>query len=196
MKKLVELSVEDFLEAVASDCPAPGGGSVAAVEGAFAASLVEMVSRLTLGKEKFREHEALMSDALGEAYRLRTQFMDLTDLDTEAYDNVTAAYRMPKGTDEEKADRSSAIQHALKMATNIPLETMQRAQACLDLIGRIKGKINPNCDSDLNVAELSARASLEGAWQNVLTNLSGIRDTEFVEKTKNDCIMRGMVEGK
>lgn len=185
--------MEDFLEAVASDCPTPGGGSVAAVEGAFAASLVEMISRLTLGKEKFKEHEALMSSSLEEAYRLRMQLLELTDLDTEAYDNVTAAYRMPKGSDEEKAVRSSAIQHALKMATNIPLETMQRAQACLDIIGRIKGRINPNCDSDLNVAELSARASLQGAWQNVLTNLDGIKDPEFVEKTKNDCLMRGMV---
>jgi len=192
LKKLVELSVADFLEMVASDCPTPGGGSVAAVQGALAASLVEMVSRLTLGKDKFKEHEALMTASLEEAYRLRTQFLDLTDLDTEAYDNVTAAYRMPKATDEERAERSSAIQHALKMATNIPLETMQRAQACLDIIGRIKGRINPNCDSDLNVAELSARASLEGAWQNVLTNLNGIKDAEFVEKTKNDCLMRGM----
>lgn len=196
MKKLVELSMEDFLEAVASDCPTPGGGSVAAVEGAFAAALVEMVSRLTLGKEKYKEHEALMTASLEEAYRLRIQLLELTDLDTESYDNVTAAYRMPKGSDEEKAERSSAIQHALKMATNIPLETMQRAQACLDIIGSIKGKINPNCDSDLNVAELSARASLQGAWQNVLTNLDGIKDPEFVEKTKNDCLMRGMVSGK
>lgn len=192
MKKLVELSLEDFLDVVASDCPTPGGGSVAAVEGALAAALVEMVTRLTLGKERFKEQEALMVESLEAAYRLRAQFAELTDLDTEAYDNVTAAYRMPKGSDEEKAERSSAIQHALKMATNIPLETMQKAQACLDIIARLKGRINPNCNSDLNVAELSAEAALKGAWQNVLTNLEGIKDTDFVEKTRIACGMRAM----
>ncbi|HNZ08662.1 MAG TPA: cyclodeaminase/cyclohydrolase family protein [Bacillota bacterium] len=190
MKKLVELSVEDFLEALSSDCPTPGGGSVAALEGAFASSLVEMVARLTIGKEKYKEHEELMRSALEEAYRLRAELTDLIDMDKEAYDNVTSAYKLPKGTPEEKAERSSAIQHALKMATNIPLETMQKASRCLDLIGRIKGKVNVNCASDLEVAELSASASMKGAWQNVMINLEGVKDEDFVEKTRRLCAVR------
>lgn len=187
MKKLVEMGIEEFLDQLSSDCPTPGGGSVAAIEGAFAAGLVEMVTRLTIGREKYKEHEELMNSALEEAYRLRAQLTELVDLDTESYDNVTAAYKLPKETPEQKVVRTEAIQHALKMATNIPLETMQRASACLELVAKISGKVNINCASDLEVARLSAEAALNGAWQNVLTNLEGIKDKDFVDKTRRQC---------
>lgn len=188
MKKLVEMSVEDFLEQLSSDCPTPGGGSVAALQGATGAALIEMVARLTIGREKFREHEELMKSALEGAYRLRIELADLIDMDTDSYDNVTSAYKLPKGTEEEKAMRGTAIQDALKMATNIPAETMEKAEQALSIAEGMKGKVNPNCASDLEVAILSLRAASMGAWQNVLTNLCGIKDELFVERTRNRCI--------
>lgn len=188
MKKLVEMSVEDFLEQLSSDCPTPGGGSVAALQGATGAALIEMVARLTIGREKFREHEDLMKSALEGAYRLRIELTDLIDMDTDSYDNVTSAYKLPKGTEEEKAMRGTAIQDALKMATNIPAETMEKAEQALSIAEGMKGKVNPNCASDLEVAILSLRAASMGAWQNVLTNLCGIKDELFVERTRNRCI--------
>lgn len=188
MKKLVEMSVEDFLEQLSSDCPTPGGGSVAALQGATGAALIEMVARLTIGREKFREHEELMKSALEGAYRLRIELTDLIDMDTDSYDNVTSAYKLPKGTEEEKAMRGTAIQDALKMATNIPAETMEKAEQALSIAEGMKGKVNPNCASDLEVAILSLRAASMGAWQNVLTNLCGIKDELFVERTRNRCI--------
>lgn len=188
MKKLVEMSVEDFLEQLSSDCPTPGGGSVAALQGATGAALIEMVARLTIGREKFREHEELMKSALEGAYRLRIELTDLIDMDTDSYDNVTSAYKLPKGTEEEKAMRGAAIQDALKMATNIPAETMEKAEQALSIAEGMKGKVNPNCASDLEVAILSLRAASMGAWQNVLTNLCGIKDELFVERTRNRCI--------
>jgi formiminotetrahydrofolate cyclodeaminase len=190
VKKLVEMSIEDFLEQLSSDCPTPGGGSVAALEGAFGAALVEMVARLTIGREKFMEHEALMNEAMGKAYRLRVDLTELVDMDTDAYNNVTSAYKLPKSTDEEKAERSAAIQAALKMATNIPAETMEKARLCLEVANIIKGKVNPSCNSDLEVAQMSLKAAADGAWKNVLANLSGIRDESFIEDTKLRCRMR------
>jgi formiminotetrahydrofolate cyclodeaminase len=191
VKKLVELSVADFLEQLSSDCPAPGGGSVAALEGAFGAGLVEMVVRLTIGREKFKAHEEELTEALDKAFHLRRQLTDLVDMDTDAYNNVTASYRLPKSSEEDKAIRSIAIQDALKMATNIPAETMEKANECLKIVESIKGKVNPNCSSDLEVAEMSLRAAVGGAWQNVLTNLNGIRDEAFLENVKHKCGMKG-----
>lgn len=188
MKKLVEMSVEDFLEQLSSDCPTPGGGSVAALQGATGAALIEMVARLTIGREKFKEHEDLLRGALEGAYRLRIELTDLIDMDTDSYDNVTSAYRLPKATEDEKAMRATAIQDALKMATNIPAETMEKAEKALAIAENIKGKVNPNCASDLEVAMLSLRASSMGAWQNVLTNLCGIKDEGFVERTRARCV--------
>lgn len=147
-----------------------------------------MVARLTIGREKFREHEELMKSALEGAYRLRIELADLIDMDTDSYDNVTSAYKLPKGTEEEKAMRGTAIQDALKMATNIPAETMEKAEQALSIAEGMKGKVNPNCASDLEVAILSLRAASMGAWQNVLTNLCGIKDELFVERTRNRCI--------
>ena len=187
MKKLVEMSVADFLEQLSSDCPTPGGGSVAALQGASGAALIEMVARLTIGREKFMEHEELMKAALVDAYRLRMELTDLIDMDTESYNNVTSAYRLPKLTEEEKAIRATAIQDALKMATNIPAETMEKADRALAIAESIKGKVNPNCSRDLEVAVLSLKAASMGAWQNVLTNLCGIKDADFVGRTRERC---------
>jgi len=180
--KLVNTSIKDFSEMLASNVPAPGGGSAAALEGALGAALISMVALLTVGRKKYAAHEPLMVDILKRANELRKNMLDIIDRDTEAYNMVSAVFSMPKNTDEEKAIRDDAMQNALKACTVTPFEIIQCSYTGLVLIAEIYGKYNKNAASDLGVAVLSLKASAEGAWLNVLINLEGIRDEIFSAK--------------
>ena len=125
--KLAELTTAGFTDLLASDAPAPGGGSAAALEGALGAALTAMVCSLTVGKKKYAEHEELARSVQAKANELRTRFVDVMDRDTEAFNVVSAAFGMPKATDEEKAARSAAIQEGLKGCTKTPFEMMELA---------------------------------------------------------------------
>jgi len=180
--KLVDKTIREFSEVLASDMPAPGGGSTAALEGALGAALIEMVASLTIGRKKYAEHESLMVDMLQRADELRKNTLEIIDRDTEAYHMVTAVFSMPKNTEEERAVRNDAMQNALKACTIIPFDMIQCAYNGLLMIAEMFGKFNTNTASDLGVAVLSLRASAEGAWLNVLINLDGIRDEIFTAK--------------
>jgi len=180
--KLVNKSIKDFSDMLASNIPAPGGGSAAALEGALGASLISMVALLTVGRKKYAEHEPLMADILKRADELRKNMLDIIDRDTEAYNMVSAVFAMPKNTQAERAIRDDAMQNALKACTITPFEMIQCAYSGLVLAAEIFGKYNENAASDLGVAVLSLRASAEGAWLNVLINLDGIRDEIFSAK--------------
>ena len=117
MKKLAELTVTEFADLLASDAPAPGGGSAAALEGAIGAALTAMVCGLTKGKKKFAEFNDLAVEGEVKALALKDRFIDVMDRDTEAFNVVSAAFGMPKATDEEKAARSAAIQKGLEGCT-------------------------------------------------------------------------------
>src|SRR5881628_3331862 len=106
----IKMTVQDFIEELASANPTPGGGSASALVGAMAAAMVEMACNLTVGREKFRDVEEEMQTVLARARELRDQMLAAVDDDTEAYDAVSQAYKLPKGTDEEKAARTAAIQ--------------------------------------------------------------------------------------
>ena len=180
---LRENTLEQFGEILASDAPAPGGGSVAALNGAIAAALIYMVGGLTLGKEKYRDFHAEMREIMNTAGELQKKLLIGVDEDTEAFNKVSAVFSMPKETPEEKAARSGAMQAALKGAAVTPLETMKAAHACLKLADRAFGKTNTSCMSDYGSAVLCAMASARAAWLNVKINLSGIKDEEFKKQT-------------
>ncbi|MBR0026085.1 MAG: cyclodeaminase/cyclohydrolase family protein, partial [Clostridia bacterium] len=108
--KLAELRVDEFASILASDAPAPGGGSAAALEGALGAALTAMVCSLTVGKKKYADYQELAEATQKKAGELKDRFIDVMDRDTEAFNIVSAAFGMPKETDEEKAARSAAIQ--------------------------------------------------------------------------------------
>ena len=180
---LRENTITQFTETLASDAAAPGGGSVAALNGALAAALLHMSGALTVGKEKYREFHAEIQSIMNGAEELQKKLLIGIDEDTEAFDKVSAVFTMPKGTDEEKAARSAAMQEALKGAALEPIKTMQAAFECLKLIALAYGKINTNCLSDFGSAALCALASARSAWLNVKINLSGLKDEEFKEKT-------------
>lgn len=179
--KLAELKTAEFVDLLASDAPAPGGGSAAALEGALGAALTAMVCGLTVGKKKYAEFEELAQSAQAKALELKARFVDVMDRDTEAFNVVSAAFGMPKATDEEKAARSAAIQKGLEGCTKTPFEMMELAVETLELTASVLGKSNDSAASDLGVSALSLRAAVQGAWLNVLINIGSLKNKELAE---------------
>lgn len=179
--KLAELKTAEFVDLLASDAPAPGGGSAAALEGALGAALTAMVCGLTVGKKKYAEFQELAEEAQKKATDLKARFVDVMDRDTEAFNVVSAAFGMPKATDEEKAARSAAIQKGLEGCTKTPFEMMELAVESLELTASILGKSNDSAASDLGVSALSLRAAIQGAWLNVLINIGSLKNKELAE---------------
>ena len=175
--KLADMQVTQFCDVLASDAPAPGGGSTAALEGALGAALTAMVCGLTtVGKsrEKYAEYQEFVLASQKKALDLKARFMDVMDRDTEAFNVVSAAFGMPKATDEEKAARSAAIQKGLEGCTRTPFEMME-------LTAELLGKTNDSAASDLGVSALSMRAAIQGAWLNVLINIGSLKNKELAE---------------
>ena len=180
--KLADLTVNGFVEELASDSPAPGGGSAAALEGALGAALTAMVCTLTTvgkSKETYADYQEFVIETRAKASDLQARFVDVMDRDTEAFNVVSAAFGMPKATDEEKAARSAAIQKGLEGCTATPFEMMEIALETLELTDSILGKSNDSAASDLGVSALSLRAAIQGAWLNVLINIGSLKNKEL-----------------
>jgi len=179
---LANLKITEYLSKAAAGTAVPGGGSVAALNAALAASLTEMVANLTVGKKGYEAVEEDMKDLAGKAAQLRSTLTAAIDKDAEAYTEVMAAYKLPKATGEEKALRKQEIQDAIKHAALVPLEVAKEALQVLDLAGRAIRKGNKNAASDGAVAAMNARTAALAAIYNVKINLSSIKDDAFVEK--------------
>ena len=141
--KLSDLTVKGFVEELASESPAPGGGSVAALAGSLGAALSAMVAGLTVGKEKYKENWEIMEKVQSDGTALQNRFLDLMEKDTEAFNCFMAAMKLPKATDEEKAARSKAMQEATKKAIEVPFETMKECAAMVKLADIASTKGNP-----------------------------------------------------
>ena len=176
------MTVKDYLDLLKSDAPAPGGGSVSALSAAQGVGLVAMVADLTIGREKYAEYEEVCKAAKEEALKLYSAFIEGIDKDTEAFNKVSAAYKMPKDTDEQKAARSAAIREANVGATEVPFETVKLCLEGLKVTETMVGKSNPNAASDLGVAALNLLSGIRGAWLNVKINLPGIKDEALKAK--------------
>ncbi|MTB64948.1 sugar ABC transporter substrate-binding protein [Streptococcus sp. zg-86] len=178
--KLVEMTLTEFAQVLGSDAPAPGGGSAAALSAVNGISLTKMVCELTLGKKKYEEFQEEITAIHQASSQLQSDLLAAVDKDTEAFNLVSAVFDMPKETDEDKAARRQAMQDALKEASKSPFSMMEMMLEALKVTERAIGKSNTNAASDLGVAALNLKAGLQGAWLNVLINLSGIKDEEFV----------------
>ena len=179
---LTELTVKDFLNKVAGSDPVPGGGSIAALNGALASALAAMVANLTIGKKKYAEVQEDMQAIAQEAEELMTAFTADIDRDSDAYNRVFACFKMPKDTDEEKVARSTAIQEATKYAAQVPLEVARRACALMPHIAEVALKGNQNAVTDACVAMMSARNAVLAAVLNVRINLTSLKDAELVAR--------------
>lgn len=181
MTEIKDNRIEQFLEALASQSATPGGGSAAAIIGAMGAALVSMVCNLTIGKKKYVEVEGEMKDVLAKADTLRKQLIGMIEDDVRAFDAVMGAYGMPKETDAEKAKRDSAIQAALKQATDVPMACARAARQVIDIAAIASDKGNLNVISDAGVGVLAGYAALRSAALNVFTNARMITDKTFAE---------------
>lgn len=183
---LASMKVISFLSELASNSPAPGGGSVAALSGALGCALTSMVCNLTVGKEKYADVQDEIKDVLRKSEKLRDQLTELIDRDTEAFNDVMKAFKMPKETEDQKKKRSKAIQDGYKTAARIPLETAKICEKILDLSMTIAEKGNQNSITDAAVSALMAKAGVESAILNVRINLGSIKDEKFVDKVSSE----------
>ncbi len=186
--------MKEFIEQVQSKEPTPGGGSVSALGGAMGAALGEMVCRLTIIKKKYASVKPEFQDIRAKLDLLRNELTYLIEKDAQSFDGVMNAMKMPKGTDTEKSNRNEAIQEATKIATNVPLEVMAKTLEVMELLPPVAEKGNVNSVSDAGVANLMAKAAIEGAALNVRINLPGIEDKDYAGKLKSsmeDILKRG-----
>ncbi len=185
--------VTEFLDELASSAPAPGGGAVAALAGALGAALVSMVGNLTLGKKDYVGVQDQVNDLLAQSERLRGRLASLIEEDYAAYMRLSAAMKLPRATDEEKAARAEAVQAALKGATDTPQQIAETCAAAMKLCRPMAEIGNKNAVSDAGVAVLMAEAGLRSAALNVLINLGTIKDADFVarERARLDKLLEG-----
>ena len=175
----VEKPMIVFLDKLASRSPEPGGGSVSALVAALGAALVSMVANLTLGKEKYADVQDQVEELLKSSEKLRDDLQTLIQKDTEVYADVSAAFKLPRETEEEKAERAARVQDALKLATEVPFEI---AEKCLEVarLSETSAVIgNVGAVSDAGVAVLLAEAAAQSAALNVKINVNSIEDRGF-----------------
>ena len=176
--KLIDMQVTGYLDVLASDAPAPGGGSAAALCGAQGAGLVTMVAGQTTSKKRYEAEWPIAQKVIDEGTPVYQALTLQVDKDTDAYNLVAAAFKMPKETDEEKALRRKAIADATLVATEVPFETLRLAAEAMELAATLPGHYNTNCASDLGVG---VHPAAHGAWMNVQINLGGVKDPEKAE---------------
>jgi methenyltetrahydrofolate cyclohydrolase len=181
---LASKTITELLDAFAAPTPTPGGGSAAALSGAVAASLLVMVDAMPKTKNGTPEDRAALDEALPKLQALQKRLTSLIDEDAASYDGVVAAYKLPKGTDQEKAARKRAVQAAMRHATDIPLETFRAALALIPLAHVVAEHGNPNAKSDASVAIHLAMTASEAARANVEINLDGTGDPAFAAETR------------
>ncbi len=165
-----------FLDAVAANSAAPGGGAVAALAGALSAALVAMVGRLTVGKRRYADVQDEATEAVARAEKLRAALTTAMDEDSAAFKAVMAAYKLPKSTEEEQVTRNAAIQEAMTHAAEVPLATARAALEALELALLVASKGNVNAASDAATAAWMAMASIQSAALNVRVNAASIQD--------------------
>jgi formiminotetrahydrofolate cyclodeaminase len=186
MTKLVKQNLKMFLDELASSSPAPGGGSVAALAGALGAALSSMVCNLTKGKQGYEIAQAEIAEKLEKSEKLRIDLTELIDRDTEAFNEVMKAIKMPKETEDQKEQRRNALQIVFKHAAEIPLETARKCIQVLEIARIIAEKGNKNSISDAAVSALMAQTGVQAAILNVRINLSSIKDTKYVQQVSTE----------
>ena len=184
--KLADLSIKEFLEKTASGSPVPGGGSIAALSAAIAAGLSEMVANLTIGKKGYEATEKQMKVIKKAAADYRNKLIKDIDRDSDAYNDVLAAFRLPKSYELEENFRKQAIQDAFKKASLVPLDVAKNAFKIIELADGVVKHGNKNAVTDGAVAVMMARTAVLSALYNVKINLASIKDMDFVKRIRKD----------
>ncbi len=186
-KKLNDMTISDFSDETASESPAPGGGSVSAYMGSLGAALATMVANLSSHKRGWDDYWKEYSDWADKGIALQARLKELVDEDTEAFNKIMEAFKLPKTNDEEKARRKQAIQDATKNAILVPYRIMEKSYEAFEVIEAMVEKGNPNSVTDAAVGALAVRSAIKGALLNVRINAGDLEDKDFV----NDIIAKG-----
>lgn len=176
------MTVAGFIDELASDSPAPGGGSVSALNGAIAAALTSMVGNLTIGKKKYADVEEEMREIVSRVSEVQKELLEAVDKDSDAFNVVFAAFKWPKETEEEKKARSAEIQRGTKIAADVPMRVAEKAAELMPLIKQVIMKGNQNSITDACCAMMACRYAVIGALLNVRINLGSIKDETFVKE--------------
>jgi formiminotetrahydrofolate cyclodeaminase len=190
---LTTASLTTLLEQFRSSAPTPGGGSASALAGSLGASLLVMVASLPKPQASTDDERATLKDIADDCTSHARRLEALIDRDSVAYEQVMAAYRLPRGTDEERAARSAAIRTAMKAATEAPLDVMRACATAMAHVPTLTALGNPNASSDLQVGVELLRAGLRGAFANVEINLGSIKEQAYVEAVRSES--RRLLEG-
>ena len=183
--RLVDLTVGAFADELSSESPAPGGGSVASLMGALSAALSAMVANLTHGKAGYEREWKSMDEFGFEAQALKDAFLADVDRDTDAFNELFAAMKMPRKTPDETSARDAAVLQATKNATRVPLDVLERTARTAELAREVARRGNRNSLSDAGVAALAAASCARGAFYNVLINLEGLADASWAADTRS-----------
>ena len=184
--KLVDLSLSDFADLTASEAPAPGGGSIAAYAGTLGAGLATMVANLSSHKRGWDDRWEYFSNWAEKGEKYKQKLLHLVDEDTQAFNRIMEAFRLPKNTGEEKEARAQEIEKATLFATQIPLEVMKTAFESMEVMEEMAAEGLPASISDVAVGALSARTAVYGAYYNVLINAAGLKDREKAGELTNE----------
>lgn len=185
-KRLVDMTVTAFINETASESPAPGGGSVSALCAAIGVGLGSMVANLSAEKRGWEDKTSEFSAWAEKAQEIKEELIYLIDEDTNAFNGIMNAFQLPKNTEEEKSDRSAAIEAASIYATEIPLKTMQVAYRSIDILKEMVEKGNPNSITDAGVGLLCIKTAVRGAYFNVLVNAKGLKTKDKATAMANE----------
>lgn len=188
MPRFADLSISEFLDALSSPNPTPGGGTAAAVCGSIAVALLIMVASLNKTKTNADVERSALIDARRALEPIKRRLLELGDADSTAFDEVMAAYRLPKLNDEEKARRKHAVQRSLRAATQVPLDTLRAMTDAIDHAPSVARFGNRAALSDIRVALELFEASSAGAAANVEINLTGLEDEAFRKSVAADVL--------
>lgn len=181
-KRLIDLTCKGFADETASESPAPGGGSISAYMGALGAALGTMVANLSSHKPGWDADWEKFSQWAEKGQKIMSEMLHLVDEDTNAFNKIMDAFGLPKGSDEEKARRTAAIQAATLYATQVPLSTMKCAFSAFELVEAMAREGNPNSVSDAGVGALALWSAIQGAWLNVKINAAGLKDRSSADQ--------------
>lgn len=183
---LIDGSIKNYINEVASKEPTPGGGSVAALAGSLGSALTAMVGYLTIGRKMYLELDEKIKEEMDQNFeelkKSIEKLNEIVDEDTKAFDKVMEAFKLPKETEEEKKKRTQAIQEGYKIALEVPLRCAEECFKVLELQKVFANYGNVNAITDVGVGALLAATGLEGALLNVKINLLSIKDEEFRNK--------------
>ncbi|MDR2163115.1 MAG: cyclodeaminase/cyclohydrolase family protein [Clostridiales Family XIII bacterium] len=183
---LIEKELSEFVFELSSRSPIPGGGGASALVGALGVALGGMVANLTIGKPSYADSEDEMKRLKVATYRVQTELLDLIQKDADAFGPLAGAYRMPTGTEEERASKARVMEASLKEASLVPLAMMRLCAEAIELLERLALSGNSLALSDAACGAVLSAAAMRSAWLNVIVNTAAINDAAFARRVDDE----------